>query len=109
MTKLSSSQAIPLRKQSGVTLIVMLVMLVVITLTSIGVMRSALSTDQVSLNARMQSVAMQAAQIGLRYCEREMVKSPAGVAIHPDTSPADAAWTVFANWHGGGTSSATAV
>jgi type IV pilus assembly protein PilX len=97
-------QAVLPQKQSGVTLIVMLVMLVVITLTSIGVMRSALSTDQVSNNARMQSVAMQAAQIGLRYCEREMVKSPAGVTVHGKVAAGSPqAWESFANWNGTGT------
>jgi type IV pilus assembly protein PilX len=56
--------------QRGVALLVALVMLIVIGLTSVSVMRGALSSDLVANNTRVQSLANQAAQIGLAYCER---------------------------------------
>ncbi len=45
-------------------------MLVIIGLASVSVMRGALSSDLVANNTRVQSLASQAAQIGLAYCER---------------------------------------
>lgn len=56
--------------QRGVALLVALVMLVIIGLASVSVMRGALSSDLVANNTRLQSLATQAAQIGLAYCER---------------------------------------
>jgi type IV pilus assembly protein PilX len=56
--------------QRGVALLVALVMLVIIGLTSVSVMRGALSSDLVANNTRVQALAHQAAQLGLAYCER---------------------------------------
>jgi len=60
----------PAVAQRGVALLVALVMLVIIGLASVSVMRGALSSDLVANNTRVQSLASQAAQIGLAYCER---------------------------------------
>jgi type IV pilus assembly protein PilX len=65
--------------QRGVALLVALVMLVIIGLASVSVMRGALSSDLVANNTRVQTLAHQAAQIGLAYCER----------LLDDSSPAD--------------------
>lgn len=64
--------------QRGVALLVALVMLVVIGLTSVSVMRGALSSDLVANNTRVQTLAHQAAQIGLAYCERLLDDSTPG-------------------------------
>lgn len=90
--------------QRGVALLVALVMLVIIGLASASVMRGALSSDLVAQNTRVHTLAMQAAQIGLAYCER----------LLNDTTPADGsdldklqaepgagaahAWNSLANW-----------
>ncbi|HSI49256.1 MAG TPA: hypothetical protein VLA61_13365 [Ideonella sp.] len=94
------------RRQQGFVLIVAMVMLVIIGLMSASVMRGALSADVVANNARSQASAMQAAQIALRYCEREVAKVPAGVTVL--AAPADndgdlhtpgpTNWNTFANW-----------
>ena len=67
-------------------------------------MRSSLNTDLVANNARVQALATQAAQIGLRYCEREAIKATPGVPVRAaPTKPGEqASWTVFNNWYGGG-------
>lgn len=67
------------RRQRGVALMVALVMLVIIGLASVSVMRGALNSDLIANNTRVQSVAAQAAQIGLTYCER----------LLNDTGPSD--------------------
>ena len=62
------------RGERGVALMVALVMLVIIGIASVSIMRGALSSDLIANNTRVQTLAMQAAQIGLRYCEDEAVK-----------------------------------
>lgn len=69
MSKLNRQHVSLRRQQRGVALLVALVVLLIIGLTSASVMRGALSTDLVANNTRVQTLAMQAAQIGLRYCE----------------------------------------
>jgi type IV pilus assembly protein PilX len=74
--------------QRGVALLVALVMLVIIGLASVSVMRGALSSDLVANNTRVQTLAHQAAQIGLAYCER----------LLDDSSPGDGSDNNLANW-----------
>lgn len=96
------------RGQRGVTLIVALVMLVVIGLTSAAVMRSALGTDTIANNTRVQLLAMQAAQIGLRYCEKELPPKPSpSITIYPAAAVGAEAWRSFANWQGSAAIAAT--
>lgn len=90
------------RGERGVALMVALVMLVIIGIASVSIMRGALSSDLIANNTRVQTLAMQAAQIGLRYCEDEAVKHAKSMPmlIHepePD-APSPRAWEVFANW-----------
>jgi type IV pilus assembly protein PilX len=94
---------VPMRSQQGVALIVALVMLVVIGFTSIAIMRGSLNSDMVANNARVQNFAMQAAQLGLRYCESQIDLPEADrvVDLHPEYM-----WENFDNWFG---SSAKAV
>lgn len=78
-------------------LIVALVVLVIIGLTSASVMRGALSTDVVANNSRMQTLAMQAAQIGLRYCEKQAEVDAGGTAAALPLAPAEY-WKDYAHW-----------
>lgn len=63
------------RFQKGVVLIVALIMLVVISLLASFSIRNATSTEAVSGNVRMTQLALQAAEIALRYCEDGVVQT----------------------------------
>jgi len=85
--------------QHGVALIVALVMLVVIGLTSAAVMRGALSSDLVTNNTRLQTLALQAAHVGLSYCERKASDDIPTIPILPSSgASAPASWEVYDNW-----------
>lgn len=84
-------------RQRGVTLLVALIVLVIIGLTSASVMRSVLSTDLVANNARVQTLATQAAQIGLRYCEAQADNDANGTPAALPEAPADY-WSTFSHW-----------
>ena len=90
------------RAQQGVTMIVALVMLVVIGLMSASVMRNSLNADLIANNVRDQIQAEQAAQMALRYCEKQA--TTAGFVLTPPTwpnplvPPATPVWSVFVNW-----------
>jgi type IV pilus assembly protein PilX len=92
-------------RQHGVTLIIALVMLVVIGLASAAVMRSSLTSDVVANNTRLHTLAQQAAQLALRFCETQVERESkdwiGGFSIH-DASPGDPYWQSFASWQGGG-------
>jgi type IV pilus assembly protein PilX len=81
-------------------LFIALVMLVVIGLASAAVMRSALNTDLVANNARVQTLATQAAQLALRYCETQAQAPEPGIKIAEAADPPH--WRNTANWHTGG-------
>lgn len=85
------------RGQRGVTLLVALIVLVIIGLTSASVMRSVLSTDLVANNARVQTLATQAAQIGLRYCEAQALADANGTPRALPEAPADY-WSDYTHW-----------
>lgn len=93
-----------MRSQHGVALIVALVMLVVIGFTSIAIMRGSLNSDMVANNARVQNFAMQAAQLGLRYCESQidLPEADRDITLHPAPtgSATDFLWENFDNWFG---------
>jgi len=86
-------------RQQGVSLIIAMIMLVVIGLVSVGIMRAATSSDQVSLNNRLQTQANQYAQAALQFCENQIAAKVSVVNIQPippaGTNPA---WTVKDNW-----------
>jgi type IV pilus assembly protein PilX len=89
--------------QQGVALIVALVVLVIIGLTSAAVMRGALSSDLVTNNVRVQSLASQAAQVALKYCEKQL-ETPGGLPPDfnlrpkPDPDHPELDWETFGNW-----------
>lgn len=83
---------------------VALVMLVVISLMAVSAMRGALTADLVAGNARSQALAEQAAEVALRYCERQVQANATGFTIQ--AAPATAGttnWNTFTKWFGSGT------
>jgi Tfp pilus assembly protein PilX len=90
------------RKQTGVVLIVAMVMLVVIGLASVAIMRNALGTDVISDNNRLQAQALQMAQAALHYCEGRVLKTDANQLV-PQAAAATQVqedWRTFNNWSG---------
>ncbi len=64
-------------KRSGVSLIIVLIMLAVIALMSAATLRNASSNERVSNNFRMHVLAQQYAEAALRYCERQLLLADA--------------------------------
>ena len=90
--------------QRGVALIVALVMLVVIGFTSMAIMRGGLNADMLAHSARVQNFALQAAHLGLRYCEAQIERPEAvrAIVLHPAPTmePPQSLWADFASWVG---------
>lgn len=85
----------------GIALIVVLVMLAVISLVSGASLRAALSAEQITHNVRLESLAKEAAHIGLRYCEDALLQSPPTLTVHPaPLAPNPALWALWSSWHG---------
>jgi type IV pilus assembly protein PilX len=86
----------------GFSLIVAMLMLVAIGLASAAIMRNATSADQVANNSRLQTQALQYAQVALRLCESQLaLAAPSrSVTLQPAVTPP--AWTVPAEWRGRG-------
>lgn len=90
-------------REHGVALIVALIVLVIIGLTSASVMRGALSSDLVANNTRVQTLANQAAQIALKYCEMQIKgELPSPPPFNLRSPPANVGdpmdWETFENW-----------
>lgn len=86
-------------RQSGVVLIVAMVMLVVIGLASVAIMRNTLDSDIISDNNRRQGQALLAAQAAMRYCEALAARSDATLKVlEAVDTPAQEAWSTFSNW-----------
>lgn len=84
------------QQQQGVVLIVVLIMLVIIGLTSAAVMRNALTTDLVSANVRAETLATEAAQLALSYCEQQLLKGGAALVLKP--ADVNGHWSKLDNW-----------
>lgn len=60
------------RTTRGSVLLISLIFLVVIGMTAAVALRSALSNDKVVNNQRVEALAYQYAEMGLRYCEAQL-------------------------------------
>lgn len=94
------------QRQSGISLIITLIMLVVIGLTASAAMRGAISSERIVNNMRSESVAQQYAEAALKYCEEEMEKP--SVSRIPELQDANLTtitgvplWQAPDTWHGG--------
>lgn len=102
MSDSRQSPRCPQVRPYGIALIVVLVMLAVISLVSGAALRAALSAEQITHNVRLESLAKEAAHIGLRYCEEALRQTPPPLAVHPAPllAHAPALWTLWSSWHG---------
>lgn len=101
-------------RQGGISLIIVLIMLVIISLTSAAAIRNATSDERVTNNVRMQSLAQQYADAALRYCEAELAKGDVDrVATLQEANivqtafQAAPAWNDTTTWVGAGGASAS--
>lgn len=97
-------------QQSGVVLIVALLMLMVLSILASMSIRGSSSTEQVANQSRLKTLAQQAAEHALRFCESQVqaheldvangVAVPTGFA--PQAAPVGAGtkynWETLANW-----------
>lgn len=104
----------PAWKQTGVSLIIVLVMLVIIGITSAAAIRNATSSEKLTNNIRVQNLAQQYAEAALRFCEAELAKADASrvvtlaeVNIVQTAYGANPAWNQAVTWTGGGGASAS--
>jgi hypothetical protein len=82
----------------GVVLVVALIMLAVIGVSSAIAMRMSLFSDIVSKNMRTQNLALQSAELALRYCERQIALDPGSVPMITGAG-ADLEWHSTGNWN----------
>lgn len=69
----SHNRAVP-PAQSGIVLLMAMIMLIIISLLAVTSMRSAASSESISGNVRTTELATQAADIALRHCESSAIK-----------------------------------
>lgn len=94
-------------KQQGVVLLVALIMMAVIAVSSSIALKGALSQDMVAANQRSRSVASQAAEAALRYCEasvtaQNMTATQVGIKRAPAVAAEEKPyWARSDTWTGG--------
>ena len=89
----------PRGRQGGISLIIVMIMVVIIGLTSASAIRKATSGERATLNVRMQNLAQQYAEAGLRYCEAELAKvTTARTAKLADGNIVEKAFGVASAW-----------
>lgn len=88
----------PRRAQSrGMVLVIALILLVVIGISSSVAIRTSLFGDLVSQNMRAQALALEAAELALRYCESQ-VAAGNYAAISVIEGGTDDEWRTESNW-----------
>ncbi|WP_165797543.1 pilus assembly PilX family protein [Solimonas fluminis] len=85
-------------RSGGVVLVLALVLLVVMTVSSVVAMRGATASDMVSQNIRSQNLALQAAEIALRYCERQLMNNATLNVFSLNNGAVLDEWRVAGNW-----------
>jgi type IV pilus assembly protein PilX len=90
------SSSVSLTHQSGVVLIIALIMLVIISLLATYSLRNAASTEMVSGNVRTTELATQVAESTLKYCEDQAYAFAQGITGTitpiPFETPAASRW-----------------
>jgi Tfp pilus assembly protein PilX len=99
----SAGPAARARGSRGVVLVVTLILLVVIGISSTVAIRSAMVGDQVTNNMRTQNLALQAAELALRYCEDQVLGVTGAVSVKAagntgGDNPTD--WATLSRWDG---------
>lgn len=85
-------------RSHGIVLVLALILLVVMTVSSVVAMRAATSSDMVSQNLRAQNLALQAAEIALRYCEGQIINNAAITLLPAMSATIVDEWRTEGNW-----------
>ena len=85
------------RTSRGVVLVMALILLAVIGVSSALAMRATLFSDMVSKNMRAQNLALQAAELALRHCERQVALDP-GSVVMVSALGVELEWQTEARW-----------
>ena len=87
------------RRQAGVTLIITMVMLVLITLVGVAVIRSTTMDEKMAGNTRDRDKALQSAEAAVRVCLAQVIAGTVtATVLAPAPSTATANWAVPSNW-----------
>jgi type IV pilus assembly protein PilX len=96
------SPAEPRSAQRGVTLIITLVMLVLITLVGVASIRNSTMDEKMAGNSRDRDKAFQAAEAAVQSCLAKLKdETYAGTPLTPAAAAATPNWEVAANWTNG--------
>ena len=95
--KTTASPSSSRRRSRGVVLVVALILLAVIGISSAMAMRLSLFGDIVSKNMRAQNLALQSAELALRFCERQVALDPGSVPMVSGMGT-DLEWQLPAQW-----------
>ena len=95
--KTGSSHTSSRRRSRGVVLVVALILLAVIGISSAMAMRLSVFGDIVSKNMRAQNLALQSAELALRFCERQVALDPGSVPMVSGLGT-DLEWQLPARW-----------
>ena len=86
------------KSQRGVVLVVALILLVVVSLLAATAVRNSDSNEAVAGNVRTTELAMEAAEIALRYCEDLVLKIPKSPEEETDDKAKRNHWASRENW-----------
>lgn len=91
------------QREGGIVLVLALVLLVIISMVAIMAVKGSISGEQVSNNIRINTVATQAAETALRYCENQVLNgNPDGLIVNPlplgESEGMPTLWATRANW-----------
>ena len=92
----------PRRAQRGVTLIITLVMLVLITLVGVASIRNSTMDEKMAGNSRDRDKAFQAAEAAVQSCLGKLKdETYAGTPLTPTAAGTTPNWEVTVNWSNG--------
>ena len=91
------------KEQNGITLIIVLILLAVLSLLTSVSIRGSSSNEEISNQSRLRSLGLQAAEAGLRFCENNVQQNALDntTGFAPTAAPASGGkydWETLGNW-----------
>ena len=90
-------------QQTGVVLLMVLILLVVLSLATAWAVKASISSEQIGNNLRISSSVNELAETALRYCENAVFSNASGLVVLAATAGASTgslptAWATNTNW-----------